>query len=93
MCYFPDTHQGFTRVTFRFQDLLEQLADEVPIFEIKLVVVAYLASIVRGGLSSEQCEVFEPPEDGSTQLQWHYNYFNIMNCLILKPSQHDELTT
>lgn len=52
MCYFPDAHQGVTQIPFRFQDLLKQLTDEVPIFKIKLVVVTYLAFIVRGGLSS-----------------------------------------
>lgn len=83
VCYFPDAHEGVARVPFRFQYLLEQLPYQVAIFKIKLVIVTYFAFITWCSLSSEQCQILEPPEDGSTQLQWHYNYIYIMNVLIL----------
>lgn len=56
MGYLTHPHQRLTGVSFCLEDVLEQLADGIPILEIKLVVVADLALSVCCHLACDQVE-------------------------------------
>jgi hypothetical protein len=60
MSYFSNPQQRFTCKSLRLEDVLEELADQIPIFKVELVVVAYFAFAIGFRVFLDDIALFQP---------------------------------
>jgi hypothetical protein len=79
MRYLPDPHQRITAHALRLEDASEQPADEVPVLEIDLVIVADLPLPILQQQPLHQPHLLQPSADSWSHLNRH-NYLINIKC-------------